>query len=83
MNEYLELYKKKVYEIVVGSVKRQFEAFMAGFKRIINPKLISRFTAKELKLLTEGVNTISIDDLQKYTRADIDPMTATLLWGAL
>jgi hypothetical protein len=46
MNEYLELYKKKVYEIVVDSVKKQFEAFMAGFKRIINPKLICRFTAK-------------------------------------
>jgi hypothetical protein len=68
---------------VIDSVKKQFEAFMAGFKRIINPKLIARFTAKELKLLTEGVGLISIDDMQKYTRADIDFTTASLLWSTL
>lgn len=56
---------------------------MDGFKRIINPKLISRFTAKELKLLAEGVHDIDIDDIQKYTRGDIDSSTASLLWSTL
>ena len=46
MQEYLELTKKKIKQIMVDSVKRQFEAFMSGFKRIINPKLLTRFTAK-------------------------------------
>ena len=46
MQEYLELTKKKIKEIMVDSAKRQFDAFMSGFKRIINPKLLSRFTAK-------------------------------------
>ena len=45
---------------------------MSGFKRIVNPKLLSRFTAKELKLLVEGVNTYSIEDLQKYVSTDLD-----------
>lgn len=46
MQEYLDLFMKKIYENLVGSVKRQFEALMSGFRRVIKPKLISRFTAK-------------------------------------
>jgi hypothetical protein len=46
MQEYLDLTKKKIKEIMIDSVKRQFDAFTSGFKRIINPKLLSRFTAK-------------------------------------
>ena len=72
MQEFIDLSKKKIYEIEVESVRKQFDAFMSGFKRVINPKLIARFTAKELKLLVEGVNTISIEDLQKYTKSDFD-----------
>jgi hypothetical protein len=72
MQEFIDLYKKKVLEIEIESVRKQFDAFKSGFKRIINPKIISRFTAKELKLLVEGVNTISIEDLRKYTKSNID-----------
>jgi hypothetical protein len=80
----LDLFKKKIYELIVDSVKRQFDAFNAGFRTIVRPKLIARFTAKELKLLVEGVNTISVEDLQKYTRAEgVDHMTASFLWSTL
>ena len=72
MQEFIDLSKKKIYEIEVESVRKQFDAFMSGFKRVVNPKLLSRFTAKELKLLVEGVNTFSIEDLQKYVKTDLD-----------
>lgn len=57
MQEFIDLSKKKILEIEIEPVRKQFDAFVSGFKRIINPKIIARFTAKELKLLFEGVNT--------------------------
>jgi hypothetical protein len=72
MQEFIDLSKRKIIEIEAESVRKQFDAFISGFKRIVNPKIIARFTAKELKLLVEGVNTFSIEDLQKHTRSDVD-----------
>jgi hypothetical protein len=46
MQEYLDLFRQKVCELVVGSVRRQFSAFLAGFKSVIDPKLIARFTSE-------------------------------------
>ncbi len=49
--EFISLTKEKIYEIIVKNVTKQLEAFMAGFKRIINPKLIENFTAEQLRNL--------------------------------
>ena len=83
MQEFIDLSKQKIFEIEIKSIKRQFDAFMSGFNRIVNPKLISNFTPKELKLLIEGVSTVSIDDLKKYTNSRINEATASLLWATL
>ena len=49
---------------------------MSGLKGIVNPKYLSKFNAKELRLLIEGTKTISIADLKQYTRDDTDKITS-------
>lgn len=45
----------------------QIKAFLEGFHEMVDPDLISIFTAKELELLISGMPDIDIHDLKKNT----------------
>lgn len=59
------------------SVKKPFEAFMAGFTPILSPETVSCFTANELKLMAEGTATISIEGIKD--RANINGVEASTI----
>jgi hypothetical protein len=63
----LELLKQKIFELIMASAQRPFEAFMAGFTPILDPQIIAHFTAAESKLMAEGAANVSIEVLKVYT----------------
>ena len=83
MHEYVQLYEEKMYELLVNSISKQFEAFLSGLKGIVHPKYLTRFNAKELRLLVEGTTQISVADLKQYTRDDTDKISSGWLWQVL
>jgi len=48
-------------------IKAQINAFLDGFRELLDPKLISIFTPSELELLISGLPYIDIDDLRNNT----------------
>jgi len=52
---------------VVGSIRRQLDAFLEGFYELIPKQLIAMFNEQELELLISGLPNIDIDDLQNNT----------------
>jgi ribosomal protein L17 len=44
--QFIELTKNKIYDIIVNEIKPQFNAFMDGFKRVIRPHFIKNITAE-------------------------------------
>jgi len=49
------------------AIEKQIKAYLEGFYEMVDPDLISIFTAKELELLISGMPEIDIDDLKKNT----------------
>lgn len=59
LEDFIRLTKEKIYEIVVNQVEKQSNAFMEGFKKVINPVYLQKFTSEELRELAEGSDKIS------------------------
>ncbi|ETW18996.1 hypothetical protein PFFVO_02203, partial [Plasmodium falciparum Vietnam Oak-Knoll (FVO)] len=71
---------------VTNSIKEQLEAFMDGFKELIQPKLISIFDDKELELLISGIPTIDLNDLKEnveYHNYTANSIQIIWLWDVL
>jgi E3 ubiquitin-protein ligase HUWE1 len=49
------------------AIEKQIKAYLEGFHEMVDPNLISIFTAKELELLISGMPDIDIHDLKKNT----------------
>lgn len=50
-------------------IEKQTEAFVSGFKSIINPEWLSMFSASEFQRLISGDNTpIDLQDLRRHTK---------------
>ena len=58
LEQYIELIKKKIYDVVINSVQKQISAFMNGFESIMDKKLLKKFSHKELRCLAEGLDQI-------------------------
>ena len=58
LEQYIELTKKKIYDVVINSVQKQISAFMNGFESIMDKKLLKKFSHKELRCLAEGLDQI-------------------------
>lgn len=58
VDEYIKLSKEKILESVIGSVSKQVDAFLGGFKKVLDPKYLKRFTAEELRKIAEGSSAI-------------------------
>ncbi|SCN60689.1 E3 ubiquitin-protein ligase, putative [Plasmodium chabaudi adami] len=66
---------------VTNSIKEQLEAFMDGFKELIQPKLISIFDDKELELLISGIPTIDLNDLKENVEYhNYTPNSIQIIW---
>ncbi|KAI6200655.1 HECT-type E3 ubiquitin transferase [Aphelenchoides besseyi] len=75
-DENKEEYVKLVCQMkMTGAVRKQIDAFLAGFYEIIPRKLISIFNEQELELLISGLPDIDIDDL--YNNTDYKQYTRT------
>jgi hypothetical protein len=62
--EYVQLVS---YAKMATSIKKQLEAFLAGFHDLIPHRLIKIFNEKELEILISGRPTIDIEDLKRNT----------------
>jgi len=52
---------------MTSAIEKQIKAFLEGWNEIVDPDLISIFSAKELELLISGMPDIDIHDLKKNT----------------
>ncbi|AFZ80372.1 ubiquitin-protein ligase 1, putative [Theileria equi strain WA] len=50
---------------VTNGIKEQLDAFMAGFRELICPQLISIFDDRELELLISGIPTIDLQNMKQ------------------
>jgi hypothetical protein len=60
LEQFIALTKQKIYDIIVNGVQQQFNAFMAGFRRVVKPDFIRNITAEELREIAEGCDKISV-----------------------
>ena len=56
--EFINLTHEKIISLIVNGVTKQANAFLEGLKKIIHPKFLKKFTAVELRKLTEGSNKV-------------------------
>lgn len=54
------------WELTTG-IRAQLDAFLAGFRELMTPKLISLFNPQELELLICGLPEVDVDDLRANT----------------
>lgn len=59
LEDYIRLTRQKIYEVVVESVTRQANAFIEGFKKVIDVKLLQKFSPQELRIMAEGTSQVS------------------------
>jgi len=63
-NEYVQLMAERM---LTDDIKKQIDAFLRGFREIIDVKLLSIFNEQELELLICGLPDIDINDLKANT----------------
>ena len=51
LEDFITLTKEKIFDIIVSQVTQQANAFIEGFKKVINPKYLKKFTAEQLRQL--------------------------------
>jgi len=74
--EYLQLIAEKK---LTKSIQGQIDAFLKGFREIIDPKLLSIFNEQELELLICGLPDIDVNDLKANTEYKGIPSSSQLI----
>ena len=59
LEDFIALTKEKIFDIIVSQVKRQANAFIEGFKKVIHPRYLKGFKARELRQIVEGSDKVS------------------------
>jgi hypothetical protein len=60
--------KDYIFWLTDKSIRSQYEAFAQGFYTCLDRTSLSIFTPEALKMVIEGIEEISIDELEKHTR---------------
>lgn len=63
--------KEKVINIIVNQVSQQASAFLEGFKKIISVRYLKKFTAKELRELSEGTVKIIVSEIKENANIQV------------
>ena len=51
LEDFITLTKEKIFGIVVDQVSQQASAFKEGFRKVISPRYLKHFNAKQLRQL--------------------------------
>lgn len=57
--EYLRLLRERIVEDSTKQTEKQYQHFLRGFAAVVDPRLLRRFSADELRDLIEGSSHIS------------------------
>ena len=54
LDQYIQLTKEKIYDVVVKGTEKQAKAFLEGFRKVVDLKYVRKFSPEELRKLAEG-----------------------------